>query len=178
MFAYCNNNPVIYVDYTGEVISWFIAAGVGIGLFIGSLFIPSCDEINDMAEEHYSRNDLNANIPDIDTILDSYEKQSEAADQYHEYTHGAQGEEGIYNDKYLSPDGGHYEVIICSPPGKEPYIVDQNVDPLNMGTYNYASNTLWTPLYGITHFFCDMIPYYVFGNTREDGGGILKWALD
>ena len=69
-------------------------------------------------------------------------------------------------------------VIICSPPNKAPYIVDQYVDPINMGTYNYASNDLWKPIYGIWHFFDDMLPYYFFGNTREDTDGWLKWAVN
>ncbi len=74
--------------------------------------------------------------------------------------------------------GGHYEVIICNPPNGSPYIVDETIDPLNMGTYNYASNDAFLPIYYLDHFFRDMLPYYVFGNTRDDQFGFLKWLLD
>ncbi len=94
-------------------------------------------------------------------------------DQYHENTDGKQGAEAIYNDKFLSPDGGHIEVIICFPPDKEPYIVDETVDVGNMGTYNYASNKI-PGIYHINHFFDDMIPYYLYGNTPTDKNGIFN----
>jgi len=181
MYAYCNNNPAMYVDYTGlSAIGIFLVgmlAGSVVG-FVGSLFIPTKSELNDMAEEHYSRNEINNVDQSIDEILETYDKQSEHADRYHEYTHGNQGNDAKYNDKYLSPNGGHYEVIICSPPDKAPYVVNQYVDPVNMGTYNFASNDLWKPIYGVWHFCADMVPYYLFGNTREDGDGWLKWALN
>lgn len=108
--------------------------------------------------------------------MSNYTKVSEGKDIYHENTSGNQGDEAKYNDKYLSPNGGHYEVIICNAPDIEPYIVDESVDPLNMGTYNYASNDSLT--YYIEHFSKDMVPYYLYGNTLDDDKGWLKWALD
>ena len=56
--------------------------------------------------------------------------------------------------------------------------MDETVDPLNMGTYNYASNDSFFLIYYVEHFFKDMVPYYFYGNTREDDVGLLKWALD
>ncbi|MBQ8040705.1 MAG: hypothetical protein IJ274_12725 [Lachnospiraceae bacterium] len=45
-----------------------------------------------------------------------------------------------------------------------------------MGTYNYAAN--YIPVaYHILHFFVDMMPYYLYGNTETDDVGLLKWAL-
>ena len=150
--------------------------GIGITL-IGALLAPSRDEIKADAELHYSRNKSNKPSESVDEILTGYEKQAEWADMYHENTSGQQGEEAIYNDKYLSPNGGHFEVIVCSPPGKEPYIVDETVDSKNMGTYNYASNEIPLLYHGV-HLFADMIPYYLYGNTLTDDVGLLKWALD
>ena len=84
----------------------------------------------------------------------------------------------VYNNKYLSPGGGHKEVIICQAPGKDPYIVDETVDALNMGTYNYASNQDPIVVYVGKHLALDVLPYFLYGNTRQDAGGLLKWALD
>jgi hypothetical protein len=109
--------------------------------------------------------------------MNSYDKNAEWADEYHENTNGTQGEDAAYNDKYLSPNGGHIEVIICSPPNSEPYIVDETVDALNMGTYNLASNEI-PVVYHIDHFFRDMVPYYLYGNTSGDDVGWLKWVID
>ena len=179
MFAYCGNNPIIYKDKSGEaIVSILFAIGLGVGLIAGSILIPNQDELNDLANAHYSRNELNDANTSIDDVLETYEKQSEFADKYHEYTSGPQGQDGIYNDKYLSPNGGHIEIIISSPPNKTPYIVDESIDPTNMGTYNYASNQQWSLFYGVEHFFKDMVPYYFFGNTREDSGGLFKWAIN
>ena len=177
IFAYCSNNPIMFVDPTGEISWLIIAACVGVGIFIAAHLTPTSSEINSDAERHYQRNEMNTTSDSIETIINTYEKQEEWADQYHEYTEGNQGEDALYNDKYLSPDGGHIEVIICSPPGKSPYIVDQYVDEINMGTYNYASNEILVTYY-VDHFFRDMIPYYLYGNTSTDKEGWLKWAID
>ena len=134
--------------------------------------------INNSAEKHYSRNNKNKVNDSVDTIMRNYTKVSEWADKYHENTSGRQGSQAKYNDKYLSPNGGHYEVIICNAPNIEPYIVDEFVDPLNMGTYNYAANDSFVLKYYVEHFFNDMVPYYLYGNTRDDDEGYLKWALD
>ena len=178
MFTYCNNNPVMNVDPMGDCPWLFFAIGFGVGLYIGVYIAPSSTTINTDADEHYKRNEMNKVDLEIEEIINTYEKQPEGMDQYHEYTTGKQGEEAQYNNKYLSPDGGHFEVIICEVPGKSPYIVDETVDALNMGTYNYASNDNNPMVYGLTHFFKDMLPYYLYGNTREDGKGVLKWALN
>ena len=39
--------------------------------------------------------------------MKNYTKVSEWADKYHENTSGRQGSQAKYNDKYLSPNGGH-----------------------------------------------------------------------
>ncbi len=39
MFAYCNNNPIMCVDYTGEFFAEAIAATIGTGIVIGGLLV-------------------------------------------------------------------------------------------------------------------------------------------
>ena len=178
MYAYCNNNPVMYVDYSGKgPISLFIVTVITICLIGGMLFSPTTEEIQMISENHYSRNDKNNAETDIEKVIQTYDKQSEDMDEFHEYTTGLQGEEAIYNNKYLSPNGGHYEVIICEPPNAPAYIVNEKVDPINMGTYNYAPNTLPYPIYIISHGVADILPYVFFGNTREDEDGWFKWLI-
>lgn len=176
MFTYCNNNPIKFADTTGKFPVIAVIIGIGVTV-IGALLVPSQDEIQADADIHYSRNERNETPESVDVIMNEYDKQAEWADKYHEDTSGTQGAEAIYNDKYLSPNGGHLEVIVCSPPGKDPYIVDETVDVKNMGTYNYISNTI--PLvYHALHFVFDMVPYYLYGNTSEDDTGLLKWMLN
>ena len=176
MFAYCNNNPVMLVDSEGTGPVLFVLIIVcSVVMFTSAALLPTSSEIKNDAERHYSRNERNAVNDSIDDIIKNYTKVEEWADQYHENENGLQGAEARYNDKYLSPNGGHYEIIICSPPNKSPYIVDESVDPINMGTYNYASNQ--SPFYYIDHFLRDMMPYYAFGNTKDDNVGFLKWAF-
>ena len=176
MFAYCSNNPIMYIDYSGEAPIFFLLTVVfSVGVFLGAYFSPSSDEIQRDANNHYARNELNNVDLSVNEIITSYDKQSEGADEFHEYTHGTQGEEAIYNNKYLSPNGGHFEIIICEAPGKDPYIVN---DPINMGTYNYASNENFLLIYWFDHLFRDVVPYFFYGNTAEDEGGLLKWVLD
>ena len=176
MFAYCINNPVCNSDPSGSLpISMILV--FGLGFVAGALLAPTSADVKRSAENHYSRNKKNKTTLSIDEIMNSYDKQAEWADEYHENTNGTQGEDAAYNDKYLSPNGGHIEVIICSPPNSEPYIVDETVDALNMGTYNLASNEI-PVVYHIDHFFRDMVPYYLYGNTSGDDVGWLKWVID
>ena len=174
MFAYCLNNPISLIDQSGTWSQWIDDCKQWI-----QNRIDDCKKwIQKKADEHYSRNDLNTGYGTIEKVLNTYEKQSESVDYFHENTSGVQGNDAQYNNKYLSPDGGHLEVIVCEPPDKSPYVVDQSVDPLNMGTYNYASNEQFVLFYGFDHFVNDMIPYFFFGNTKEDSEGLLKWALE
>ena len=177
-YSYCGGNPIMFVDPSGNIgILFWLIAGFSAGVAISCAIAPTSEDIKADAEKHYARNDLNKIDKDIDEIKNTYDKQPETMDDYHENINGKQGDDAVYNDKYLSPDGGHLEVIICSPPDKEPYIVDENVDEMNMGTYNYASNEI-PVIYHFNHFFQDMIPYYLYGNTRSDKTGLLKPILN
>ena len=124
--------------------------------------------------EHYLRNQNQEGlIPDLQTIIDTWNRQPDNKNRYHQFIHGEQGLDAIYNVKYMSPDG-HCEVIICFAPGKGPYIV---TDPLNMGTYNYGTN-------GWSHFWEDVLPYWLWGNNPNDissnrlFGNIGGWPSD
>lgn len=182
LYCYCGNNPVNRVDTNGhsweDVKIWVSNTYNKAKSFINNTKNSVLYSINEMAENHYNRNKLNTVTDSIGEIQKNYTKVPEWADTYHENTSGTQGDQAKYNDKYLSPSGGHYEVIICNAPNIEPYIVDEFVDASNMGTFNYASNDSFPLTYYAEHFVKDMIPYYFFGNTRNDAKGMLKWALN
>ena len=134
--------PEGIVDWLGEMISQ----------------IPS-------KEEHYQRNENNI-VPDEDELMEIVNNHSDfwiaapaLMNMYHRFTFGEQGQDAIYNKKYMSADG-RYEVIICYDPVNVPipYIV---TDPLNLGTYNYGTDAM-------EHLFRDMIPYWRYGNSPED----------
>ena len=182
LYGYCGNNPINRFDPDGhawkDVKNWFSKTWNKVKTVVNNIKNTIKKSINKSAENHYSRNKKNKVNDSIDNIVKNYTKVSEWADKYHENTSGRQGSQAKYNDKYLSPNGGHYEVIICNAPNIEPYIVDELVDVSNMGTYNYAANDSFIPIYYAEHLVKDMIPYYLYGNTRDDTKGWLKWALD
>ena len=47
----------------------------------------------------------------------------------------------------------------------------------NQAGANCASNNRGKLNYYINHFLVDMLPYYMFGNTKNDSKGALKWAV-
>ena len=157
MFAYCNNNPVMYVDPKGTCA--LIAVVLVAVVIVVVTTMPSKDE-------HYSRNDNNKtpDEEDIKSIVNGENLDWVSVDEkynaYHKFTNGSQGDEAKYNKKYMSPDG-KYEVIICYDPDQvsSPYVV---TDPNNMGTYNYG------PGVGINHFLKDVLPYWIWGNSEDD----------
>ncbi|HEY5583992.1 MAG TPA: hypothetical protein VIK78_05820 [Ruminiclostridium sp.] len=69
-----------------------------------------------------------------------------------------QGTDGEYNLKFLSCDG-YFEAVY----NKKGILLDENNDPINMGTFNYAAgirsiNAHWT---------FDVSPYLIWGNTSN-----------
>ena len=84
-----------------------------------------------------------------------YHKINEQKDAYHEQG-TSNNSNPQNNDKWISPDG------------KKEVVFNENgekvTDSVNMGTYNYA-NPETNP---IGHFFMDMLPYYILGNTPDD----------
>lgn len=133
-------------------------------------------------EFHYNRNANNAVISDISSVCDEngnpvansgWELLPEDKSIYHMITDSEQGDDALHNKKYvkLNPDGSSSEVIICFPPGEEPYIVE---DPVNAGTYNYVDSTQGL-LGTLGHLVYDVVPYWIHGNQEEDSG--LEYAL-
>lgn len=128
-------------------------------------------------EFHYARNANNEYITYVSQVCDENGNPTaaggwtllpESQSIYHMITDSEQGAEAIYNKKYVKsyPDGSSSEIVICFPPGGEPYIV---TDPVNAGTYNYSDSTagFWGT---IGHFIYDVAPYWIHGNQETDSG--------
>ena len=172
MFAYCGNNPVNRYDHSGYFWQWVAVAvkavvtvavvAVTAVIIIAAVTMPS-------KEEHYARNDNQKDlIPDNPKEITGNEedwiKQPDDRNIYHRHTKGEQGEDAANNVKYMSSDG-HLEVIICNPGTENAYIV---TDPYNYGTYNFGTNDF-------CHFFKDVLPYWLWGNSPEDSGWGHAW---
>jgi len=113
-------------------------------------------------ETHYFRNKLNR-VPKTLKELISINKTlpiskrwillSVAGSGYH-----MQGADGEYNLKFVS-----YDVYCEAVYNKKGILLDENTDPINMGTYNYAP--------GIhiinAHAKFDQVPYLIWGNTAN-----------
>lgn len=130
-------------------------------------------------EYHYNRNRYNDTPSDITTVFEYDESGQlrgkngwkllpESDNIYHVNKEGKQGEEAAYNKKFVkvNADRSSSEAIICFPPSGDPYLVD---DYLNGGTFNFYNPGGWFNG-NIPHFLFDMMPYYMYGNQREDGG--------
>lgn len=103
-------------------------------------------------EDRLERNTLPESISDIyvirknakgKTIItgnfeNGWIKMSRLGSLYHRNKSGPQGAEAVYNVKFVRPDiyGGAAEAVICFPPDREPYLVE---DDVNGGTYNFVS---------------------------------------
>lgn len=112
-------------------------------------------------EEHYSRND-NMPISSLpQTSSDAYNLgwNGNVPANCHQFT----AAEGSKNIKYVSPDG-HYEAIYDN---NTEMIVTADED---VGTYNYEDPN--GPLFGVKHFFMDVLPWYIYGNSENDSSTI------
>ncbi|MBO4309182.1 MAG: RHS repeat-associated core domain-containing protein [Clostridia bacterium] len=171
MYAYCNNNPVMYVDPDGEF-PWLILAIVVVAaVFVADIIVSATTGnaiIGPSKEEHYARNQNqkdyiqslgNTDEERIERIINDWERQKDSANRYHRFTYGEQDKDARYNKKFMSPDK-RMEVVICFPPdGRSPYIVK---DPYNEGTYNFGDD--------LGHIINDVYPYYKWGNSTVDSG--------
>ena len=140
LYGYVLNDPVNFLDPFGLITPDRIPG-------FGSLSLTA--EYQLFKDWHYKRNAYNI-TPTYRTALDDGWDGS-VDPRYHQQGCGNEG-----NVKFVSPDG-HFEAIFDS---------NQTLvtDPLNRGTYNYAG-PLTDP---IEHFFKDMIPYYLLGNSPDD----------
>ena len=157
MYAYCGNNPVMGYDPMGTW-NWRTFWKESVGVIVGVVaYIPS-------KAYHYNRNDnqegyINSKIAEdgIDYFIDNWEEQLYEKNRYHRHTIGEQGKEAQFNKKYMSLDN-KMEVIINFVDKDNPYLV---TDPFNVGTYNFGTSP-------VTHVVKDVIPYYLWGNGKED----------
>ncbi|MDE6700791.1 MAG: RHS repeat-associated core domain-containing protein, partial [Acetatifactor sp.] len=173
LFAYCFNNPVNMADPSGH---WprEITAGIatvaaivaGAGLLVGApiVAIPAASVAlaasagYALQTAHYDiRKMLNTGIPVDRNAADLAEwvgPPNSPSAACHQYT-AKDGE----NVKYVSPDG-HREAVYDS----QGNLV---LDSRDIGTYNFwPSGTLND---NIGHFFCDIVPWIVFGNDDDPG---------
>lgn len=109
-------------------------------------------------ELHYFRNKLNRVPKTLDELMNESEKWDlldPGGAIYHMYDTEACYDEsndvykGEYNLKFVSKDG-KYEAVY----NYDGVLLDENNDPVNMGTYNYASPNDW-----LDHFNLDIKPY-------------------
>jgi len=111
-------------------------------------------------ETHYFRNKLNRGPKNLQALI-SLNKSlpinrrwillSVKGSSYH-----IQGVDGEYNLKFVSYDGFCEAVY-----NKKGVLLDENNDPINMGTYNYAAG-----IHSINaHGTYDVAPYLIWGNT-------------
>ena len=185
-YGYCWNNPMVLVDWDGRfpglivigapVVSAAVSTSIGI------------EEVDMDRDDHYDRNSNQEDYfeqfyenkseeeaeQDIIRMVELGEDGWYPADNkdnlYHRFTNGNQGEDAVYNVKYLrvNEDGSSYEIIICQGPGTDDdYIVDADQYPENAGTYNYYHpGDIWGR---ICHGWKDVLPYIFQSNTPDDG---------
>ena len=159
MYAYCSNNPVMFVDPTGE---FFIVkklveglvVGLGAGLAIASLIAMPTQE------EHFSRND---NMPEPDPRIENVPqnwKTSDKSDTTREIGPSANAHQftAPYRDnvKLVSPDG--YQEAI--------YDANGNLvkDSRDVGTYNFCPSEQSV----LGHAIKDVLPWILWGNDEND----------
>lgn len=123
-------------------------------------YIRKLDRISE--EMHYFRNTLNsysdapASLDEMITLAASGEWKLFSA-RYHRYDY--EDLNGAYNVKFISKDG-RFEAVYNTESGQ---IV---LDPVNMGTYNYASGSIH-PVKYYQHNKYDKVPWKQWGNTKE-----------
>ncbi len=118
--------------------------------------------------DHYARNNSNVDIGNDWASANRLAEQgqairmSEGKDSYHEQGTAINYDPGM-NDKFVSLDGKH-ESVYNRESGQK------ITDPVNQGTYNRADPNS-DP---IGHFFQDMVPYYMWGNSEDDPTNVLE----
>lgn len=198
LWSYCGNNPVMGYDPEGTwnwnkfwksltkpavvvavvaivVVATVVTGGVGTALIYGAAAVAGAVAgaaiVAEFQDPHYDRNENQEEFiegKDIKYFLENWDDLDIKQNIYHRHKKGSQGDDAEYNVKYVDPTG-HMEVIICQIPGVDDkdisnyYIV---TDPYNCGTYNNCSPTA-NP---IGHFFADVLPYWLWGNSPEDSG--------
>lgn len=191
MYAYCNNNPVMYTDTTGTWPRWITAtvavAAAAVAIVATVVAAPVTvvataatvavvATVAYVAQSHHydKRKEKNTDLPQTPQQAEKWKWQNSnpiseqnpngggpAAD-CHQYTSPDKT-----NVKYVSPDG-HKEVIFDS-------AGNMVLDSRDIGTYNFSpSGTFWG---GAGHLFADILPWLIFGNDDDDPGPGLNEVI-
>ncbi len=138
MFAYCNNNPVMYVDPDGEF-PWLVVIVAVVAVCAVTSIIAECNMPSQ--EEHYARNSYDTVSPPqtIDQVPDDWKtsdgngstRTKGAAANAHQFTSPKEKS----NVKLTSPNGETEGIY-----SKEECLV---TDPRDMGTHNYCPSGEW-----------------------------------
>jgi RHS repeat-associated protein len=106
----------------------------------------------DWRSRHYNRNQRNQEVTLEEVRDQGWTLMNNEESIYHRIGSGNE-----YNLKYVSPDG-HYEAV---------FHLDGTLvtDPANMPTYNFSSPYEYG---GAGHFFLDVVPYLLWGNSPDD----------
>jgi RHS repeat-associated protein len=142
LYGFVYNNPFGWYDYLGR--DPFTVTAPGLTDAMESVG-------HDVAAAHYERNANNKQVPRTDQT-----RLPDSMSTYHQQgTCNCKSNKS--NTKHVSADG-HDETV---------YDCNGNIvtDPVNRGTYNYASPNGAS---GIVHFFVDVLPYYILGNSPDD----------
>ncbi len=142
--------------------------------------IKICEEINHLidiqggpltSDEHYLRNKLNYAPKSLDSMLLEIKNGNSLNWQLMPPKDSALhmfGNDGEYNIKFVSGNGNFEAVYDIY--GE---LLDENNNPANMGTYNYADPTKEVK----KHSVYDVAPYYIWGNTENSRPALKPDAL-
>jgi len=142
--------------------------------------IKICEEINHLIDiqggpltqdEHYLRNKLNYAPLSLDDMLLEIKNKNTLNWQLMPPRDSALhmfGLDGEYNVKFVSGNG-MFEAVY----DKNGVLLNEDNDPINMGTYNYANPTTDVK----KHSIYDVAPYYIWGNTKNSRPALKPDAL-
>jgi hypothetical protein len=144
---------------------------IKIALRVGELFVKK--DGPETEREHYFRNNFSRGPNTLSEMVEIITQDKNnvfywkllppSKSIYHMY-----GTDGEYNLKFISHDG-HFEIVY----NKNGEKLTEDNDPLNMGTFNYASEIDYDD-----HLGYDMLPYFKWNNTKETRKIMSEMDLD
>ena len=106
MFAYCNNNPVMFIDPSGDLL-WVAAL-----LLVGVLFLPSCqpvEYVDDVVEDTNDPNSLKGTPLDPGPKTTGYDSYEDAINAGIDFVYGKSQEVNWRNEVAVSVFQYHYD---------------------------------------------------------------------